>query len=150
MSFNKRTIRTSAHCFYDLKYHLVWTACTKKNHCGHVATPSPPSDLTNTSYVATSSTNIITIKLTNHRCSTSYSLSNRSRPAGVAGKPKATGPQSGGRLLYRVTKKSEISATKNTANSTSAKGCKHTYILCIKSRSPCSLSSVSILVCGQR
>ena len=25
MSSNKRTIRTLSHCFYDLKYHLVWT-----------------------------------------------------------------------------------------------------------------------------
>ena len=25
MSRNKRTIRTLSHCFYDLKYHLVWT-----------------------------------------------------------------------------------------------------------------------------
>src|ERR1041385_1436189 len=25
MSINKRTIRTLSHCFYDLKYHLVWT-----------------------------------------------------------------------------------------------------------------------------
>jgi len=24
MSYNKRTIRTLSHCFYDLKYHLVW------------------------------------------------------------------------------------------------------------------------------
>ena len=25
MSHNKRTIRTLSHCFYDLKYHIVWT-----------------------------------------------------------------------------------------------------------------------------
>ena len=25
MSSHKRTIRTLSHCFYDLKYHLVWT-----------------------------------------------------------------------------------------------------------------------------
>src|SRR3990167_6456229 len=25
MPSNKRTIRTLSHCFYDLKYHLVWT-----------------------------------------------------------------------------------------------------------------------------
>ena len=25
MSNHKRTIRTLSHCFYDLKYHLVWT-----------------------------------------------------------------------------------------------------------------------------
>src|SRR4051794_25768659 len=25
MSLHKRTIRTLSHCFYDLKYHLVWT-----------------------------------------------------------------------------------------------------------------------------
>lgn len=25
MSSNKRTIRTLSHCFYDLKYHIVWT-----------------------------------------------------------------------------------------------------------------------------
>ena len=25
MSSHKRTIRTLTHCFYDLKYHLVWT-----------------------------------------------------------------------------------------------------------------------------
>lgn len=25
MSTNKRTIRTLSHCFYDLKYHIVWT-----------------------------------------------------------------------------------------------------------------------------
>jgi putative transposase len=25
MSQHKRTIRTLAHCFYDLKYHLAWT-----------------------------------------------------------------------------------------------------------------------------
>jgi putative transposase len=25
MSAHKRTIRTLSHCFYDLKYHLVWT-----------------------------------------------------------------------------------------------------------------------------
>lgn len=25
MSIHKRTIRTLSHCFYDLKYHLVWT-----------------------------------------------------------------------------------------------------------------------------
>ena len=25
MSSNKRTIRTLSHCFYDIKYHLVWT-----------------------------------------------------------------------------------------------------------------------------
>lgn len=25
MSPHKRTIRTLSHCFYDLKYHLVWT-----------------------------------------------------------------------------------------------------------------------------
>lgn len=25
MSSNKRTIRTLSHCYYDLKYHLVWT-----------------------------------------------------------------------------------------------------------------------------
>jgi putative transposase len=25
MSTHKRTIRTLSHCFYDLKYHLVWT-----------------------------------------------------------------------------------------------------------------------------
>jgi len=24
MSSHKRTIRTLSHCFYDLKYHLVW------------------------------------------------------------------------------------------------------------------------------
>ena len=25
MNHHKRTIRTLSHCFYDLKYHLVWT-----------------------------------------------------------------------------------------------------------------------------
>ena len=25
MSYHKRTIRTLSHCFYDLKYHIVWT-----------------------------------------------------------------------------------------------------------------------------
>src|SRR3989344_3290700 len=25
MSQHKRTIRTLSHCFYDIKYHLVWT-----------------------------------------------------------------------------------------------------------------------------
>jgi putative transposase len=25
MSSNKRTIRTLSHCYYDIKYHLVWT-----------------------------------------------------------------------------------------------------------------------------
>ena len=25
MSYHKRTVRTLSHCFYDLKYHLVWT-----------------------------------------------------------------------------------------------------------------------------
>lgn len=25
MSANKRTIRTLSHCYYDIKYHLVWT-----------------------------------------------------------------------------------------------------------------------------
>ncbi len=25
MNYNKRTIRTLTHCFYDLKYHFVWT-----------------------------------------------------------------------------------------------------------------------------
>lgn len=25
MNQHKRTIRTLSHCFYDLKYHIVWT-----------------------------------------------------------------------------------------------------------------------------
>ena len=40
MNNNKRTIRTLSHCFYDLKYHLVWTP----KYRGKVLTASKVQD----------------------------------------------------------------------------------------------------------
>jgi REP element-mobilizing transposase RayT len=43
----------------------------EKNPCGHEDTSSRPSDSMNTSYAATSNISTITIRPTNHLCSTS-------------------------------------------------------------------------------